>query len=190
MPTCIDCHDSWLSRAFCMTSRSHSYKKIKMKYSHFRKRDHSHLAATCKHSPYTRKKNRSYAQRTVEIEVILFFHYLILIIITDSCLVLFRRQKRQQPRTERPQCVSEWSSTHWSHCSQGVLRASLMPLGTGSSLGCYFITPPYIPTGRGPKILPSLAKKGSKNNIARRTYFMESRISVLKERNSNKCLIT
>lgn len=86
--------------------------------------------------------------------------------------------------------VTEWSSTHWSHCSQGVLRASLMPLGTGSSLGCYFITPPYISTCRDPKIFLYLPKMGSKNNIARRTYFMKSRISIIKERKSNKCLIT
>lgn len=68
------------------------------------KRGQSHLAATCKHSPYTRKKNRSYAQKTVEIQIILFFHYFILFNITDSCLVLLRRQKRQQPHTEQPQC--------------------------------------------------------------------------------------
>lgn len=155
------------------------------------KRDQSHLAATCKHSPYTRKKTRSYAQRTVEIQVILFSHYLILFNITDSCLLLFRRQRRQQPHTEQPQCECYWMEQHpleplLPGCAQSFTHASW----DREQLGCYFITPPYIPTCRDPKIFLYLPKKGSKNNIARRTYFMESRISMVKERKSNKCLIT
>lgn len=121
----------------------------------------------------------------------MFFHYLILIHITDSCLVLFRRQKRQQPCTEQPQCEGYRMEQHpleslLPGCAQSFTHASW----DRKLYGCYFVTPPYIPTCRDPKILLSLPKKGSKNNIARRTYFMGSRISMVKERNSNKYLIT
>lgn len=50
------------------------------------------------HCPCTREKTRRYAQRTLEIQVILFFHHLNLFTITDTCsLILFQRQKQQQP---------------------------------------------------------------------------------------------
>lgn len=135
-----------------------------MKYSRFRKRDQSHLAATCKHSLYTRKKNRSYAQRTTEIQVI-FFHYLIWFLLTLQIQVWYYSEDRKgSSHALRNHSVSatEWSSTHWSHSSQGVLRASLMPPGTGSSLGWYFITPPYIPTCRDPKSCFPFQKKGER----------------------------
>lgn len=107
----------------------------KTKYSHFRKRDQSHLTATCKHSFYTRKKNRSYVQRTVATQVILFFHYLIWFLLTLQIHVWYYSEDGKgssHALSNHGESATEWSSIHWSHCSQGVLRASLMPPGQGA----------------------------------------------------------
>lgn len=164
----------------------------KTKYSHFRKQDQSHLAATCKHSLYTRKKNRRYAQRTVVTQVILFFHYLIWFLLTLQIHVWYYSEDRKgssHALSNHSVSATEWSSIHWSHCSQGVLRASLMPPGQGAGWDAVSSLQLIYPHAGIPKSCFPFQKKGRRKNIARRTYFMESRISRVKERNSIKCLI-
>lgn len=103
MSACTDCHKTWLIRT---TDKSFTEEIKEEIPSNTEKipRGQTHPGAIRKHCPRTRKKTRRYAQRTLQVQVIFYFHHGILITITDTCgLALLGRKKRQQPHSEQLQ---------------------------------------------------------------------------------------